>query len=387
MKARFIAFYLPQFHPIPENDEWWGKGFTEWTNVAKAKPLFRSHVQPRIPTELGFYDLRLPEVREAQAQLAKEGGIEGFCYWHYWFGNGKQLLERPINEVIRSGKPDFPFCLGWANHTWTSRTWNKNKSDNPDILIEQTYPGVQDHIDHFYSVLPALKDKRYITVDGKPLFLVYMPLDVPDISDMIKLWNKLAVENNLKGIHFVSMVFSASFRNQLSGAKNIKGFINRYKVKNCADYYRRILDLGFDALCSDGKIRGEILYHGFFAAVILTFLQKIGIVRYLKYKQSRINKNLFISEDKWENVYPNVVPNWDRTPRAKNTSIYVQSTPQVFEDSVLNALDIVKDKDEEHRIIFIKSWNEWGEGNYMEPDLQYGKGYLNALKNAINKFK
>ena len=126
-KARVIAYYLPQFHPIPENDEYWGKGFTEWTNVGKAKPLFKGHYQPRVPADLGYYDLRMSEIREAQADLARDAGIEGFCYWHYWFGNGKQLLERPFNEVLASGKPDFPFCLGWANHSWTTKTWKKQK--------------------------------------------------------------------------------------------------------------------------------------------------------------------------------------------------------------------------------------------------------------------
>ena len=139
MKARVIAFYLPQFHPIPENDLWWGPGFTEWTNVAKAKPLFRGHIQPKIPADLGFYDLRLPETREQQARLASEAGVEGFCYYHYWFGNGKQLLERPFNEVLESGKPDYPFCLCWANHDWTNKTWTKQsglKKDNMMIQME-----------------------------------------------------------------------------------------------------------------------------------------------------------------------------------------------------------------------------------------------------------
>ena len=130
-KARVIAFYLPQFHPVPENDKWWGKGFTEWTNVGKARPLFKSHYQPRVPADLGYYDLRMAEVREAQAQMAKEAGIEGFMYWHYWFGKGKRLLERPFSEVLESGSPNFPFCLGWANHTWKSTTWRGRLSENP----------------------------------------------------------------------------------------------------------------------------------------------------------------------------------------------------------------------------------------------------------------
>ena len=166
---RILAFYLPQYHPIPENDKWYGKGFTEWTNVGKAKPLFRGHYQPQIPADLGYYDLRVPETREAQAELARQYGVEGFCYWHYWFGNGRRLLERPFNEVLSSGKPDFPFCLAWANHSWHG-IYNGLKTKEP--VIAQTYNGIEDYKQHFYTVLSAFKDKRYITVDDKPLFLV-----------------------------------------------------------------------------------------------------------------------------------------------------------------------------------------------------------------------
>ena len=188
-KARVIAFYLPQFHPIPENDRFWGPGFTEWTNVAKATPLFRGHYQPRIPADLGFYDLRLPEVREQQAQMAKEAGIEGFCYWHYWFGNGKRLLERPFNEVLASGKPDYPFCLCWANHSWTTRTWEKRKglvTATSSMIAEQTYPGEPDYKAHFDFCLKAFKDKRYITVDGKPLFAIFDPYHFKDVRIFMK---------------------------------------------------------------------------------------------------------------------------------------------------------------------------------------------------------
>ena len=166
MNPRIIAYYLPQYHPIPENDEWWGPGFTEWTNVAKARPLFRGHYQPRIPADLGFYDLRLPEVREQQAQLAREAGIEGFCYYHYWFGEGRQLLQRPFDEVLASGKPDYPFCLCWANHDWTNKTWTKGSSARRDSMIMQMHYSVEDDIRHFNHLLPEFKDKRYISVDG-----------------------------------------------------------------------------------------------------------------------------------------------------------------------------------------------------------------------------
>ena len=195
--ARLIAFYLPQFHPIPENDLWWGRGFTEWTNVAKARPLYRGHYQPRIPADLGFYDLRVPETRAAQAALARSAGIEGFCYWHYWFA-GKRILERPFNEVLRLKEPDFPFCLGWANHSWTG-IWHgaPNKT-----LIEQTYPGREDYERHFYAVLEAFHDPRYIRVRGKPLFVICRPTELPCADEFIGLWHHLAVRNGLAGVHF-----------------------------------------------------------------------------------------------------------------------------------------------------------------------------------------
>ena len=202
-KIRAIAFYLPQYHPTKENDEWWGKGFTEWTNVAKARPLFKGHIQPHIPADLGFYDLRLSESREAQAALAQKYGIEGFCYWHYWFGNGKRLLERPFNEVLKSGKPDFPFCLAWANHSWMKKLWDPNATFKDKLLMEQTYPGDDDIKAHFYTVLPAFQDKRYITVNGCPLFLIYAPLDYKEVSRFIEMWRSLALQNGLKGIYFV----------------------------------------------------------------------------------------------------------------------------------------------------------------------------------------
>ena len=378
-KARVIAFYLPQFHPIPENDNWWGKGFTEWTNVAKAKPLFKGHVQPRIPTELGFYDLRMPEIREQQAELAREAGIEGFCYWHYWFGNGRQLLERPFNEVLNSGKPDFPFCLGWANHTWTSKTWDKESGKNvPEILMEQQYLGEEDYTEHFYNVLPAFKDKRYITVDGKPFFLIFDPLNFPDIKNFIKCWRRLAEENGLKGIHFVGEAFSASFRSNGSSKYNL------FSVNSASNNYKYVLDLGFDAVNSMGMTRAGLMSQGILKTYLIAFLKrclKIKIVD--RIKQKDINKNLFCEEDKWENVYPTVIPNYDRTPRTNTDVFYTDSTPEVFEESIKKCLTYINQKEDEHKIIIVKSWNEWAEGNYMEPDLQYGRGYINAMKNAI----
>ena len=173
---KVIAFYLPQYHPTPHNNEWWGEGFTEWTNVAKAPKLFWGHYQPKVPADLGFYDLRIPEVREKQAELAKYAGVDGFCYYHYWFGNGRVELETPFNEVLKTGKPDFPFCLCWANETWSRKFWNKDGNvAQSTTLAEQTYPGMDDIISHFMNVLPAFKDPRYIKQDGMPVFMIYRP--------------------------------------------------------------------------------------------------------------------------------------------------------------------------------------------------------------------
>lgn len=381
-KARVIAFYLPQYHPIPENDTWWGRGFTEWTNVAKSRPLFRGHRQPHIPADLGFYDLRMPEIREQQAELAKEAGIEGFCYWHYWFGKGKRLLERPFNEVLASGNPDFPFCLGWANETWSNRSWHAKTSSAKDAtLMEQTYVE-SDFDDHFRDVLPAFRDKRYITVDGKPLFVVFSPYAIPDIAKFITRWRELAAENGLPGIHFVGITNNISLRqigSYNSGKARIPSFYE------AALHYRYLLDRGFDAVNSRGQLRAEMLAGGRIRAAMKKVLSNIfGIDILRKFRQSTINRSLFVEEDAWENVYPTILPNWDRSPRSgRKAVVYTDSTPEVFGRQVRCALDLVKEKQDEHKLIFLKSWNEWGEGNYMEPDLQYGHGYLDALRKEL----
>ena len=203
---KIIAFYLPQYHPTPHNDLWWGKGFTEWTNTARAKPLFKGHEQPHIPGELGFYDLRLPDARCAQADLAKEYGIYGFCYYYYRFSKGNNELDFPIKEVLRTGKPDFPFMICWANQTWHKKFWKYDGSCNEQILVEQTYGDESDYADFFYEVLPYFKDSRYIRIDGKPAFMIHKPKDFEKVSDFIKSWQELANSNGLKGIHFIGYI-------------------------------------------------------------------------------------------------------------------------------------------------------------------------------------
>lgn len=382
MKARVIAYYLPQYHPIPENDKYWGKGFTEWRNVGKTKPLFRGHSQPRVPADLGYYDLRLAEVREEQAMLAQEAGIEGFCYWHYWFGNGKQLLEMPFNEVLRTGKPDFPFCLGWANHHWTNKTWTVGGTFHRDSMImEQTYPGMEEHKEHFYAMLPAFKDHRYITVDGKLLFVVFRPLDIPDPQGLIKLWNELAIKEGLNGFHFVGVESSLGFFSNSNSSKEIM-FDGKNTTKNL---FKRVLDAGYDGINSRGMNLAHIRYDSMFKYYLKKALKKyLKWQGCIKYDFGKVSKLLFTEEDKWENVYPTIIPNWDRTPRnGKNAIVWYHNDPKFFKEEVEIALDMIKGKPQEHKILFLMSWNEWGEGNYMEPDIEFGKGYINALREVL----
>lgn len=383
MKARVIALYLPQFHPTPENDRWWGPGFTEWTNVAKAKPLFRGHQQPRIPADLGFYDLRLPETREQQAQLAREAGVEGFCYYHYWFGNGRQLLERPLQEVVASGKPDFPFCICWANHTWSNKTWERKSAvQKNSVLMEQTYPGTEDDIAHFNTLLPMFKDRRYMTVDGKLIFAIYDPFGFKNVQQFISTWRRLAEENGLPGFHFIGMTPSTlTIRTAPDGTRQ-RVMPN---LESSAEIYRRVLDLGFDAVNSLGKRRGEMLYEGKWKNIAKTVLRHIGFpTGSMRYDYERTVRNYFAPEDTWENVYPSILPQWDRTPRvASMDGVYVNATPEKFENHIRQALSLIKNKQPEHRILFLKSWNEWGEGNYVEPDMEWGHGFIDAIHNAV----
>lgn len=362
-KPRLIAFYLPQYHPIPENDEWWGKGFTEWTNVAKAKPFFKGHYQPHIPADLGFYDLRVPEVREQQAELAREAGIEGFCYWYLW-SDGRRLLERPLNEMMQMGKPDFPFCLGWDNETWTG-VWH-NAPER--ILREQIYPGIDDDVAHFYSVLlPAFKDDRYIRVDDKPFVVVFRPADLP--PGTLETFRKLSISNGFKGICFTGII-----KNKKEGLL--------------------IKQLGFDSY-TISKTAGR--------GIVLDPLRRI-LIRLLGEKKAaffyhtRLNKPLYVYDyqdilpffEEWNGLdleyFPCIMPNWDNTPRAGVYGhVWRNASPEIFREHLRKAIIKVVNYPDEHKIIIIKSWNEWAEGNYLEPDLKNGHGYLNAIRDELGK--
>ncbi|WP_432222938.1 glycosyltransferase WbsX family protein [Flavobacterium sp. TMP13] len=356
-KARVIAFYLPQYHPIPENDVWWGKGFTEWTNVGKAKALFKGHYQPRVPADLGYYDLRVAETRKAQADMAREHGVEGFCYWHYWFGNGKRLIERPFNEVLSSGEPDYPFCLAWANETWKGFAHGMN---NRNVLIEQFYPGIDDYTAHFYEVLPAFKDKRYIEIQGRPVFMIYKPLASSEVSIFIATWRKLAIENGLNGIYFI-------------------GHCNNLEITA-----KQLLTLDLDAV-NTVRLDNYLVNYRSFTEKVISKVKKMFNGVPLTYSYKKMSKRfLKPEEDQLDNVFPSIIPGWDHTARSgKEGLVITNSTPENFKVHVKQVIEMVSHKKNENKIVFIKSWNEWAEGNYMEPDLKYGKKYLEALKDIL----
>lgn len=358
-KPLIIAYYLPQFHPIPENNLWWGDGFTEWTNVGKAKPLFEGHHQPRVPADLGYYDIRIPEVREKQADLAREAGVSGFCYWHYWF-NGKQLMNEIIDEVASTGKPDFPFCLGWANESWYKKLWNKDSKDDI-LLIEQTYGGIEDYRNHFEYAVNLFKNPNYIRINGKPFFLIYRPDGIPDIETFISLWNKWIKEENV--------------------ADEI------YFVANAEDTNRKqqYINSGFSAVTPGPNPRVLRAYEP--PSWIQTKWNKVFCRNKKKpmlIKMSNVNSKIIdYSFDIAEDVIPVLYPQWDHSPRSGEfVFIVTESTPDMFGIQATNMMKLVCNKD--NKLILLKSWNEWAEGNYMEPDLLYGKGYINALRNSIS---
>jgi len=359
---RLIAFYLPQYHPIPENDAWWGKGFTEWTNVAKARPLFKGHYQPHIPADLGFYDLRIPEVRQAQADLAREAGVEGFCYWHYWFA-GKRLLEKPFEEVLQSGKPNFPFCLAWANVTWTG-IWYGAASR---ILIEQTYPGVADHIAHFESLLPAFLDSRYIRVDGKPLFFVLQPCDLS--AEAVSLWRGLAASAGIKGLFFIGII-----KNNDEGARILQNGFDGYTISKTAG--RGVLRSPIKSLSIKlfGEKQASLLY------------QRITKKPFYIYDGQDTIPFLELQKSLDLEYYPCIMPNWDNSPRAGlDGHIWKNTTPELFRKHLKAAIQRVEMYPDDRKIVIIKSWNEWAEGNHIEPDLRFEHGFLNAIRDEMQK--
>jgi GT2 family glycosyltransferase len=345
-QVRLIAFYLPQYHPIPENDHWWGKGFTEWTNVTKAVPNFVGHYQPRLPADLGFYDLRLPEVREEQAALARQYNIYGFCYYYYWFA-GKRLLNRPLDEVVQSGRPDFPFCVCWANENW-SRRWD---GLDAEILIAQEHSD-EDDLNFIKTLESALRDRRYIRIDGRPLLLIYQPSLLPDAARTAEIWRRYCREAGVSE-PYLTAVQSLGFTDNPH-------------------------DFGFDAtvefpphaMAVLAERPGEMLnpdFQGRFYDYVATaeFFMNRPPMPYPFFRTA--------------------MPSWDNTARRQDTSdIFLNAEPEYYERWLKRLVDETRwFRQDDERLVFVNAWNEWAEGNYLEPDRQCGHRYLEATRNAL----
>ena len=347
---RVIAYYLPQYHSIPENDAWWGKDFTEWQSVRAAQPLFPGHQQPVVPGELGYYNLLDPDIRERQAQLAREAGIEGFCYWHYWFG-GKQLMEQTLQQVLQSGQPDFPFCIAWANESWYAKTWRDDAHTQDRLLIEQTYSEEDDRA-HFEAILPMLRDKRYIQVDGKPLLVVYRPLDIPNGKAWVERWQKMAKSAGFNGLFLMGHV---AYSQQVDA----------------------VMDVGFDAV--------NIVPMGDAKRDIRSALRHLpNLFRYLRgkaplvYDYMEAMRAFAAPVMRREEVIPTILPNWDHSPRSgMRAFILHHASPEKFKVHAEAIRRIVAKK--QNQLVMLKSWNEWSEGNYMEPDQRRGKQFIEVL--------
>jgi len=361
-RARLIAFYLPQFYPIEENNRWWGPGFTEWTSVAGARPSFRGHRQPRIPADLGFYDLRLPETRVAQADLARAHGIEGFCYWHYWF-DGTRLLDRPFAEVLASGEPDFPFCLGWANQPWTD-TW----LGTGRTLQAQRY-SAEDDVRHAQWALDAFADPRYLRVDDRPLFLVYRPMDLPEPARTADTFREVATRAGLPEpmmLGIDAFAFGHDFRadgfdGSVSFEPNLGLLPHMNQTSTLARPWRKVtravrnLKLGV----ADTAI-------------------KAYDYQYLR-GRSQQGRAGFTHP-----YFPTIFVSWDNTPRrGRGAIVMLRGDTAAFESGLAELVDASETAPLDERVIFVNAWNEWAEGNFLEPSLDEGLARLEAVRRVV----
>ncbi|HEV8256880.1 MAG TPA: glycoside hydrolase family 99-like domain-containing protein [Casimicrobiaceae bacterium] len=344
--VKLIAFYLPQFHPIPENDAWWGEGFTEWINVKRARPNFVGHYQPHLPGELGFYDLRAPETRAAQVELARAHGIHGFCYYYYWF-NGRRLLHRPLDDVVQSGQPDFPFCVCWANENWTRR-WD---GGNDELLVAQKYSPENEQA-LISDLVPLFRDPRYIRVRGRPLVLVYRANLLPEPRRATDI-----------------------FRSVTRAAGDAEPYLVMVHVPGMSPPG----EWGFDAGV-------EFPPHSTEVNPLTEDIEKLNpnfvgdVWDYVSAARYAIGRPLPDFP-----LFRGVMVGWDNTPRLQdNGHVFVNTHPENYRRWLSAMIAQTRQtKPAEERLVFINAWNEWGEGCYLEPDLQFGRGYLEATLRAL----
>ena len=371
-KIRPIAIYLPQYHPIPENDKAWGKGFTEWTNVKKAKPLFKGHFQPHVPhRDFGYYDLRDPSVLQKQANLARDFGIAGFAFYHYWF-DGKRLLETPLDTMLKSDSYDFPFLYIWANENWT-RKWDG--ADN-EVIIKQNHCLEDDEKHLRFLCENVFTNKNYIKIEGKCVFALYKPFLLPDPTTTVALWRKVAAEYGIE-LYCCHMVFAYTPEQQelISGFDAVIDFepfgirrtslgkeIEKNRVEKTTLLHRAILK------CSRLVLKKDKLFK---------FQYNVLDYEWLLKGQTSLKDYSF-------KIFPGIVPGWDNTARRKNDPALVltNSTPQLFKKWLQTLIKDFIPYSKEENLLFINAWNEWAEGNHIEPDEKFGTQYLEAIKES-----
>ena len=367
-KIKTIALHLPQFHPIPENDKWWGKGFTEWTNVVKGQPRFKGHYQPHLPKDLGFYDLRLPAAREAQAALAKDFGIYGFCYYHYWF-NGRRILERPVDEILESGKPDFPFMLCWANENW-SRNWDGGFDK---VLLEQKYTK-EDFVNHARHLVKYFQDRRYIKIDGRPVFAIYKDSIGDNLETYIDAFREELLSRSIN-------VFLCRFERRIGTAEN---FEKAFKIFDAG--------IEFQPLTRQFKkvnLEDRLIYKIRNLPIPLIkrmFPSLKSVDSIYNYKDVVENDLNYDFQQGWP-IFPCVCPGWDNSARRPKGSALILngSSPELFKSWTVNKIKKTDWSLLPDHFLFVNAWNEWAEGNHLEPCQRWGTKYLSALREALQE--
>ena len=372
--TKIIAMYFTQLHAIPENDKWWGKGFTDWENVKAAEPLYERHYQPRIPLNSNYYDQSRLEIIRSQVDMAKKYGIHGFCHYHYWF-DGKQLLETPTNLMLQNPDIDFPFCLSWANETW-SRRWDGR---DHDILIQQTHPPIEERwLLHFDYLIKAWSDKRAIKIDGKPVFVIYRPQKIEKITDMLEFWDMKAKERGLKGIYFIFQKqyepsdntclesFDASFQFQPFEAIHTSGYSpaaeKKQRIRILIDKFPKVFQSIIWSLWSSRK-------------------KHLTIHDYDKVWQQIIDNSNRLSA----NEFPGAFVDWDNTARyGKRATILKGATPERFKYWMKRLVESMSNRTDDVNYVFLNAWNEWAESAYLEPDEKYGYAYLDAIADVVS---
>jgi glycosyltransferase involved in cell wall biosynthesis len=348
-EIKLIAFYLPQFHPVQENNEWWGEGFTEWTNVTKARPMFVGHYQPRLPGDLGFYDLRVPEIQQRQIELARQYGIHGFAFHYYWFA-GKRILERPLEQLLANPRLDFPFCFCWANENWTRR-WDGGEHE---VLIAQQHSPADD-LAMMADVTRAFRDPRYIRFDGRPLLIVYRPQLLPDARATVHRWRDYCQR---AGVGDPFLVAAQTFGNE------------------------NPTPLGFDAAVGFPP-------HNFRGAELTAehrLLNPLFAGRIYDYG-SLVEASRDMSPPPYT-LFRGVCPSWDNSPRSPlRAQVFVGSTPELYEKWLENACTFaLANHPSDERLVFVNAWNEWAESAYLEPDRRYGYAYLEATARVLRRY-